>query len=63
MDKSYDLKEMISVNIKNYLKSNNENKKNEKYLITDFKEIQVRAFPNSGFILFYNPIYKDVKFF
>jgi len=60
MDKDNDLKEMITLKTMNFIKSNNESKKNEKYQLKEFSDIRIKPV-SSAITMFYHPMYKDVK--
>jgi hypothetical protein len=60
MDKDHDLKEMITLKTMNFIKSNTESKKNEKYLLKEFSDIRTKPV-SAAVTMFYHPMYKDVK--
>lgn len=60
MDKDHDLKEMITTKTKNFIKLNNESKKNEKYLVKEFSDIRTKPV-SSAVTMFYHPMYKEVN--
>ena len=59
MDKYNDLKEMITTRLKNFIKLNLENKKNKKYILKDFNEINIKPI-SSAVTFIYHPMFKDV---